>query len=75
MRAAAFEKRLARSSARGRSDDLSRAADLRNRDKREDGFGLGRALAGSDRVVENNGSLEDFERKARSLLFDLRGAR
>ena len=71
----AFEKRLARSSARGRSDDLSRAADLRNRDRREDGFGLGRALAGADRVIENNGSLEDFERKARSLLFDLRGAR
>lgn len=70
-----FEKRLSRLSARGRSDDLSCAEDLRNRDSREETFGLGRALAEADRVLENNGSLGAFEEKARSLLEEIRGAR
>jgi dephospho-CoA kinase len=69
-----FGKRLARLSARGRTDDLCRAEDLRARDRREEGFGLLQALAGADRVLENNGSLEAFEEKARSLLEEIRGA-
>jgi dephospho-CoA kinase len=68
-----FEKRLSRLSARGRSDDLSRAEDLRNRDRREEGFGLAEALAGADRLLENNGSLGEFEEKARALLDEIRG--
>jgi dephospho-CoA kinase len=67
-----FEKRLSRLSARGRSDDLSRAGDLEKRDRREEGFGLERALAEADRVVENNGSLEDFERRTCALLDGIR---
>jgi dephospho-CoA kinase len=67
-----FEKRLSRLSARGRSDDLSRAEDLRNRDRREEGFGLAEALAGADRLLENNGSLGEFEEKARALLDEIR---
>jgi dephospho-CoA kinase len=70
-----FGKRLDRLSARGRSDDLSREEDLRNRDGREESFGLGRALAEADRVLENDGTLEAFEGKAGSLLEELRGAR
>jgi dephospho-CoA kinase len=70
-----FQERLLRLPVRGRSDDLSREEDLRNRDSREEGFGLGRALAGADRVLENNGSLEAFDEKARSLLEEIRGAR
>jgi dephospho-CoA kinase len=70
-----FEKRLSRLSTRGRCDDLSRAEDLRNRDRREESFGLGRALGEADRVLENSGSLEAFEAKARSLLEEIRGAR
>jgi dephospho-CoA kinase len=69
-----FGKRLSRLSARGRSDDLSRAEDLRNRDSREETFGLGRALAEADRVLENDGSLEAFEEKSRSLLGEIRGS-
>jgi dephospho-CoA kinase len=67
-----FERRLARSSARGRSDDLSRAEELRNRDRREEGFGLARALAEADRVLENNGTLREFEAKVRALLDEIR---
>ncbi|HMK16250.1 MAG TPA: AAA family ATPase [Methanomicrobiales archaeon] len=67
-----FAHRLARSSARGRSDDLSREEDLRNRDRREEGFGLARALAEADQVLENNGSLGEFEAKARALVREIR---
>jgi dephospho-CoA kinase len=69
-----FGKRLERLSARGRSDDLSRSGGLRSRDEREEGFGLARALAEADRILENNGSLEAFGEKARSLLAEFRGA-
>ncbi len=68
-----FGDRLARSSARGRGDDLSREEDLRNRDRREEGFGLARALAEADLVIENTGSLQDFEAKARALIGKIRG--
>jgi len=68
-----FGRRLGRLSARGRSDDLSRAADLGNRDRREEGFGLGRALAGADRILENDGSLEAFRARARALIEEIRG--
>jgi len=70
----AFGKRLERLSARGRSDDLSRAEDLRNRDSREETFGLARALAEADRILENDGSLDAFGEKARSLLEEIRGS-
>jgi dephospho-CoA kinase len=68
-----FGNRLARSTSRGRSDDLSRAEDLRNRDRREEGFGLARAIAVADRVLVNDGSLADFEAEARALLEGIRG--
>jgi dephospho-CoA kinase len=67
-----FEQRLSRLSARGRSDDLSREEDLRIRDRREEGFGLAGALAEADRVLENNGSLEEFGKRARDLLDGIR---
>jgi dephospho-CoA kinase len=68
-----FANRLARSSARGRSDDLSKEEDLRNRDLREEGFGLARALAEADRVLGNDGTLAEFEEKVRALLDEIRG--
>jgi dephospho-CoA kinase len=67
-----FQERLFRLPVRGRSDDLSREEDLRNRDSREEGFGLGRALAEADRVLENNGPLDDFQVKVKDLIEDIR---
>jgi dephospho-CoA kinase len=67
-----FEKRLSRLSARGRTDDLSHAEALRNRDRREEGFGLGRALAEADRILENNGPLGEFADAARALIEGIR---
>jgi dephospho-CoA kinase len=69
-----FGKRLSRLSARGRTDDLSHAEDLRTRDRREEGFGLARALAEADRVLGNNGTLGEFTDAARALIEGIRGS-
>jgi dephospho-CoA kinase len=55
-----FETRLARIKARGRSDDFSSADELRTRDKRELGWGLGNALNDADVHLSNEGTLADF---------------
>ena len=60
-------ERLARMSSRGRSDDLKERQDLRHRDERELNWGLGRALAGADIVIPNEGSLESFRAEVRNL--------
>lgn len=66
-----FESRLERIRQRGRSDDLSRAEELRRRDKREIGYGLAEAMDKADVVVENTGSLEDFRERIGSLLDEI----
>jgi len=68
---APFATRLARLNARGRADDVHDAADLIARDSREISWGLGRALSLADFLILNDGSMEEFEEKARSLLFGL----
>jgi dephospho-CoA kinase len=55
-----FETRLARIKARGRSDDFSSADELRTRDMRELGWGLGNALNNADVHLSNEGTLADF---------------
>ena len=55
-----FETRLARIQARGRSDDFTSAEELRTRDTRELGWGLGNALDVADVHLSNEGSLADF---------------
>jgi dephospho-CoA kinase len=68
---APFATRLARLSARGRADDVHDAADLVARDSREISWGLGRALSLADYLILNDGSMEEFGEKARSLLTEL----
>lgn len=65
---ASFESRLARLARRGRSDDMPAAEDLRCRDERELGWGLGRALEQADAVIENDGTVEDLAMQVRDLL-------
>ncbi|HOV68485.1 MAG TPA: dephospho-CoA kinase, partial [Methanoregulaceae archaeon] len=67
-----FPTRLGRLSARGRADDLADADGLRRRDERELGWGLGTALSGAERTLVNEGSLEEFCKKVRNLLIELR---
>ena len=55
-----FETRLTRIRTRGRSDDFSSAGELRTRDERELGWGLGNALNDADMQISNEGTLADF---------------
>jgi dephospho-CoA kinase len=68
-----FEDRLARIAARARSDDFTTAEELRTRDTRELGWGLGNALIGADIQLENKGSLTEFSKQVRILLLELGG--
>jgi dephospho-CoA kinase len=70
---AGFPIRLARVTARGRSDDLKSAEELKNRDERECSWGLARALAEADITISNKGTLDQFTNDVRALLCRLGG--
>jgi dephospho-CoA kinase len=69
---APFAARLARLSSRGREDDGMTEEKLILRDRREISWGLGRALAGADDLLCNDGTVEEFEEKVRALLEEIR---
>ncbi len=63
-----FGTRLARIAARARSDDFTSADALRNRDEREQRWGLENALKSADLHISNERSLDEFSRSVRDLL-------
>lgn len=63
-----FENRLMRIATRARSDDFTSAEALRNRDEREQRWGLLNALKGADRHISNEGTLEEYSAAVRELL-------
>jgi dephospho-CoA kinase len=63
-----FDNRLLRIAARARSDDFTSAESLRNRDEREQGWGLSKAMQEADIHIRNEGTLEAFSREVDSLL-------
>lgn len=63
-----FDNRLARIAARARSDDFTSADALRNRDTRELGWGLGKALDAADIHIRNEGTLDEFSHDVHALL-------
>lgn len=63
-----FENRLARIAARARSDDFTSADALRNRDEREQKWGLLNARESADMHISNEGSLGEFSEAVRELL-------
>lgn len=67
---APFEVRADRLSERGRDHSDADEARLRKRDERELGFGLDRAMARADAVIDNTGTLDGFRRRIRALLED-----
>jgi dephospho-CoA kinase len=67
-----FEHRLERVRTRGRSDDFQSAGELNNRDEREIGWGLGRAIGEADLQIGNNGTLDEFSTAVRKLLEEIR---
>ena len=68
---APFAARLARLSSRGREDDGLTEEELVLRDRREISWGLGRALAGADNLLCNDGTVEEFEEKVRAFLEEI----
>jgi len=66
-----FDTRLARIAARARSDDFTSAEALRNRDEREQTWGLLKALDSADRHIGNEGTLGEYTRAVRNLLEEI----
>ncbi|MCX8172489.1 MAG: AAA family ATPase [Archaeoglobaceae archaeon] len=62
------ELRFERAKRRGRSDDVLTIEDLYERDRREESWGLKKAIEVADFTIENTGSIEDFRDKVHALL-------
>jgi dephospho-CoA kinase len=60
--------RYDRLSKRGRGDDPKSIDELRKRDKRELGWGLGNAFASADLVIINDATVDGFKEKAAKIL-------
>lgn len=71
---APFETRLERIVNRGRDPTATDATDLKERDRREEGYGMAEAFDAADHIVDNSGSLETYRDALRELLTD-RGER
>ena len=67
-----FETRLKRISDRNRSDDQADENALHKRDEREAGWGLLTAMEMADYIIENEGTIKEFEEKAKKLLEEIR---
>lgn len=65
---APLEVRFQRAKMRKRSDDVATIEDLRERDRREESWGLKKAMEIADFTIENTGDLESFREKVRALL-------
>lgn len=59
--------RLKRVQNRGRSDDMESMGELEQRDEREKGWGLDKAIEMADITIENTSSLEEFQSKIKKL--------
>ena len=65
---APFETRLERIVDRGRDPTADTEADLRARDRREEGYGMAEAFEAADHVVDNSGTLDDYRGALRTIL-------
>ncbi|SFM72575.1 AAA family ATPase [Methanolobus profundi] len=63
-----LEIRFDRVLARKRCDDMKDISELKVRDDRELGWGMGEAMEIADLVVENNSTLEEFRKKITALV-------
>jgi len=64
---APFELRFERVKKRSRSDDMSSIDELKKRDKRENGWGLDKAIEKADITLENIDSLEKFQNEIKKI--------
>ena len=63
-----LEIRFDRVLARKRSDDMKDISELKVRDERELGWGMGEAMEVADLVIENNDTLEEFRDRITALV-------
>ncbi|MFN3383548.1 MAG: AAA family ATPase [Archaeoglobaceae archaeon] len=65
---APIEVRFQRARTRKRSDDVATMEELKERDRREESWGLKKAIEIADFTIENTGDQESFREKIRALL-------
>jgi len=65
---ASDETRQKRALTRNREDDSKDIKKIKERDKRELAWGLGKVIASADIAVLNEGSIEDFKKQIREIL-------
>jgi len=65
------EARYKRAKKRGRKDDSKNLNEIKERDRRELGWGLGAVIASADIVVSNEGNIDDFKDKIRKTLDEI----
>lgn len=68
---APFNLRYERMRRRGRGDDLLSLEGFKEREERENRWGMADAMAKADRVIRNEGSLEEFRGAIKSILKSL----
>ena len=62
------QTRYERLNARGREDDPSTWEEFESRDRRELGVGVGKAVALADEMIVNEGTIDEFQDNARTIL-------
>jgi dephospho-CoA kinase len=60
--------RYERIKSRGRGDDLLSIEEFKEREERERGWGMGEAMEKADRVIENEGTLDEFKEKIKVIV-------
>ena len=65
------QERFKRLYERARSDDPKSIEELKQRDKREIGFGLKEVINKADHKIQNNSSMEDLIKKTRKLVLEI----
>ena len=63
--------RFKRISERSRSDDSKSLSEIKERDKREIGFGLKEVILEANYKLENNSTIASLEQKTRELILDI----
>lgn len=66
-----IEERFDRIMSRKREDDMDNIEQLKERDTREIGWGMGEAIAASDRIIENTSTLDAYRANIRNLFEEM----
>ncbi|WNY23952.1 hypothetical protein MmiHf6_12760 [Methanimicrococcus hongohii] len=66
-----IEERFDRIQARKREDDMDNIEQLKERDTREIGWGMGEAIAASGRIIENTSTLDAYRANIRKLFEEM----